>query len=337
MIAKHAGTKLLVFIVVTSMVTLGLATLIGNVRFGASRTYGAFFEDASGLKAGEDVKIAGVPVGKVKSIALQEGGQALVRFTVSSESSVSAEAGVAIKYKNLIGDRYLEVDNGKMPSIPRGEDDPVPAAQTTPALDLDALVNGFRPLLQGLNPEETNELSASLVQVLNGQEQSVGALVRHIGTLSNALADRDHAIGSVVTNLNATLSTVNSRGEQFGTAIDQLQQLVSGLSADSERIAASIERIDEGSRTAADLLAASRVSLKEDIMQLDLLATNLNSRTDTLNLVLAKLPEIYRMVGRSTSYGSFLNFFVCGLAIKFPAPGGSEATPMFTAAAERCR
>ncbi|KAF0960835.1 MCE family protein [Rhodococcus sp. T7] len=333
---KAPGIKLLIFVLVTSLTGFGVATVVGNMRFGSTHTYQAVFSSASGLGNGEDVKVGGVPMGKVQGVELASDGTAVVSFSLSTERPLTAGTTARIKYKNLIGDRYVELSNG--PGAIGALDGPIPLEQTTPALDLDQIVNGFRPLLQGLDPDQTNQLSASLIEVLNGQEASIGRLVTQIGTLSNTLADRDQAIGQVVSNFDAVVGTVNNRGDQFSALIDQLQRLVAGLDGDRDLITNSLVNIDRVTDSLSSVLDQNRPAIAQDVVALGDLASNLNANTDTLNMVLSTLPENYRLIGRVAGYGSFVNFFVCGLAIKYasgPGPGG--VTPMFKAPAERCQ
>lgn len=334
MTKSSPGLKLLIFVLVTTLTGFGVATVVGNLRFGSSHTYSAIFASASGLGNGEDVRVAGVPMGKVTDVALNSDGTALVSFSLSTERPLTATTEAKIKYKNLIGDRYVDLSQGAF--APQPLDGPIPLEQTTSALDLDQVVNGFRPLLQGLDPDQTNQLSTSLIQVLNGQEASISTLISQIDTFTNALADRDQAIGQVITNFNTVLGTVNNRQDQFATLVDQLQHLVAGLNDDRDLISRSLGQIDDVTATMGEVLTENRPTIAQDVSALGDLAGQLNAKTDTLNLILSKLPENYRLTGRAAGYGNFVNFFVCGLAIKY-AQGPGGVTPMFTAPAERCK
>ncbi|MGK2237497.1 MAG: phospholipid/cholesterol/gamma-HCH transport system substrate-binding protein [Rhodococcus sp. (in: high G+C Gram-positive bacteria)] len=331
---KATSAKLVGFVLLTAITGLGVATVVGNIRFGSTDTYQAIFTNAAGLGDGEDVRIGGVPSGKVSDVELQADGTALVSFSVDSEHALTAGTLAAIKYKNLIGDRYLDLAAGDPDPSPLTA--PIPVEHTTPALDLDQVVNGFRPLLQGLDPDQTNRLSNSLVQVLNGQESAVGQLVSEIGSLTNTLADRDAAIGSVVTNFNNTLAAVDGKRDNLGVLFDQLQNIVGGLNADSGAITTSLISIDGLTDALAGVLAENRSDLSAEVASLGTLAARLNAQTDTLDLILAKLPENYRLTGRAAGYGNFVNFFVCGLAVKYGS-GAGDVSPMFTAPAERCK
>ncbi|MBF6215722.1 MCE family protein [Nocardia puris] len=338
MTAKHTGVKLGIFLTITSLITALLFVVVGDLKFVATRSHLALIVSASGLKPGNDVKLAGVPVGKVNSVRFVESSLVEIGFTVDRDIRLLETSTAAIKYKNLIGDRYLEVTVKPDGSKPLSERDPIPAAQTKPALDIDSLVNGFKPLLQGLDPDQANRLSASLVAVLNGEEQQIATFVRQLGELGNTLADRDAVVGTVIDNLGDVLRTVRERGDQFGDLLVDLQQLVSGLAEDRATLTTALDRIDTGSAEVARIVGDNRPAIAQDVNGLEKLAGNLNADSATLSLLLTKLPATYALVNRASSYGSFVNFFVCGLAIRYPTPGGGyDDTPMFTAPAERCR
>ncbi len=112
---------------------------------------------------GDDVRIAGVVVGTVNSIEVVDRRVAQVDFSVDSGQRLPATTNATIKYRNLIGQRYVALDQGAGPTgelLP--EDGQIPLERTRPALNLTVLFNGFQPLFQGLDPEQINKLSMCL-------------------------------------------------------------------------------------------------------------------------------------------------------------------------------
>ncbi|NMO05270.1 MCE family protein [Gordonia sp. TBRC 11910] len=340
----RAAIKLAVFLTATATITAFLFIVVGNLRWGPTTHYSAEFASASGTRTGDDVKVAGVVVGKVTDVRVEAnaGGAhklgAVIDFDVNNDTQVTQATTATIKYKNLIGDRYLQLDTDSSVDAPaRTPGTMLPLSQTKPALDMDALVNGFKPLLQGVDPDQANKLTASLISVLNGRTQDLGVLVSQVGELGQAIADRDAAVGSTVTDLNVVLDTVATRSVAFGQLITQLQSLFTGLADDRVLVRDGLTHIEAASAQLSDLLQRTRPDLTADIAHLRGLAANLNNDTSTLNLVLSKLPAAYQLMGRASGYGSFVNFFVCGLAIRYPTiDGGHADTPMFTVPARRC-
>ena len=334
---RGPAIRLIVFVVITSVIAFLLATVVGNMRFGPTNSYGAMFDNASGLKKGDDVKVAGIAIGKVNSVELETAKTVLVHFNVDTKRPVMSGTIAQIRYKNLIGDRYLQLSDGPGAPKPIAAGGVLPITQSRPSLDIDELVNGFRPLLQGLDPDATNKLTASLIQVLGGQSNNIDDVVRQVGTLSTTLANKDEVVGRVVDNLGAVLATADQRGSDLSNVVLNLQQLLSGLNSDRDKITTAVTQLDGATATVADVLHDARTPLKVDIAQLGILTGKLNAKTDMLNLLLGKLPVAYQKISRVGSYGNFVNFFLCGVAIKYPGLGGAADTPMFTAPAERCK
>lgn len=321
---RSTSIKLLVFATVMAVIFAGLALVFSQYRFSTSNGYQATFTDVSGLAPGDKVRIAGVPVGAVESVSIDDDNQAEVEFNVDSKHSLFDSTKATVRYENLVGDRYMELleGPGSMNLLPA--DGSIPVEQTSPALDLDLLLGGFKPLLRSLNPEQVNQLSEALVQVFQGQGGTLVSLLGHTSSFTNTLADRDQLIGEVITNLNDVLGTINDKGDQFGTTLDQLQQLVSGLAQDRDPIGDAIPRISGATADLAQLLEGARPDLQSTLAEANRTATQLQMGEDDINWVLERLPEAYRKLIRVGSYGSFFQMYVCSANLKFSAPDGQE-------------
>jgi phospholipid/cholesterol/gamma-HCH transport system substrate-binding protein len=229
-------TKLLVFILVTTMATAVLVVTIGNVTFGSSTSYRAEFVDATGVVKGDDVRIAGVKVGVVKEIEIVDRTRALVSFSVQDETRLSKATHAAIRYRNLVGQRYVSLtqeigDSGTLP-----EGGTIPVGQTSPALDLTVLFNGFKPLFQALSPSDLNKLSFEIVQVFQGEGGTLEGLLAHTASVTSTLAARDEVIGSLIDNLDQVLDHIGDRDDQLVRLIRTFRTFVGGLKDDREAI-----------------------------------------------------------------------------------------------------
>jgi phospholipid/cholesterol/gamma-HCH transport system substrate-binding protein len=330
--------KSLIFIVVTITVTVVLAISIAHTGVSATVSYQAVFTDVTGLNVGDDVDIAGVRVGDVTSISVYRHNLALVGFAIQKGRPLPASVTATIKYLNLVGQRYIELGQGTGPvgqTLPPGNT--IPLSQTTPALDLTELFNGFQPLFQALSPGDVNQLSTEIIQVFQGQSPNITALVATVGSLTTTLATRDRVIGQVIANLNSVLHTVSKRSDQLAGLVNTLQALVSGLAADRQPIGNALTAIASLTNATAGLLQVSRAPLATDITQLGRLATNLDNNSGAVTTFLHNLPVKMSQIGRLVSYGSWLNLFLCdalvsGVKEQFgPPPTGVPIT------AARCR
>ena len=318
-----AGIKLGIFTVISILVTGLLAAIMGNVGFGAGKEYKAVFSTASMLQKGDDVRVAGVSVGEVKSIEHYERNHALVTFRVKADVPMTTASRAEIRFLNLVGDRYLALEEGASSDAePLGDGDTLPIEQTSPALDLTTLFNGFKPLFTALQPDQVNELSMNLIQVLQGEGGTVRGLLEHTASLTNALADRDQLIGEVINNLSSTLSTVDSRRQQLSQLVVELKGWMGDLARDRGTIGASLSNISDLTVVLADLLHEGRPVLKADIAELRQLAELLNKKANRDQIVelLDRLPESMTDQTRTGTYGSWYSYYICGFSGRITLP-----------------
>lgn len=332
-----AAVKLVAFMVVTSILTFFLAATIGNLSFGARTRYHAVFGDVTGLLPGNEVRIAGVRVGTVKGLDVVGTDEAKVAFDLDDGRTIPESAVVQLRYRNLVGERYLAIVEGPGGVQPLAEGATIPREQTRDALDLTVLFNGFRPLLQALDPASVNAVAFELVRTLQGEGGTVESLVRRTASLTSTLADRDAVIGRVVTNLGAVLETVDERGEGLSDLVVQLRRLATGFAQDRVAIGESLAGIADLTDATAGLLTDIRGPLKADIAELGGLAKTLDDNKATIDGVLERLPgKLDRIIGTAT-YGSWFNFYLCGFDGRIVLPTGEVLTPQFVNSAERCQ
>jgi virulence factor Mce-like protein len=307
--------KLVIFGLVTVLASYVLISTITNAGYGKQVTYRAQFTDVAGLVSGDEVRIAGVRVGQVTGIGLtaeQDRPTAEVELEVSADVPLPAAVHATIKYRNLVGQRYISLTEGKGSAgrtLERGG--LIPLAQTTPALDLTTLFGGFRPLLQALSPADMNRVSFEIIQVFQGEGTNVESLLNHVASLTNSLADKDAVIGQVIDNLNTVMGSVAARDQQLSNLIVSLQQFVTGLAGDRDAIFNSLQTIDTLATTTSGFLEQARPPLAADIRGLGDLSTNLATSSDVLEGFLKLAPMKIDLITRTAINGSWFNFFMC--------------------------
>jgi phospholipid/cholesterol/gamma-HCH transport system substrate-binding protein len=317
------AVKLLIFITVTTVATSLLVITIGNITFGDSKTYKAVFSDATGVVDGDDVRIAGVKVGTVEGIEIHNRNQALVTFTVDSDSQVTAGTHVAIRYRNLVGQRYLALTQGEGgPSILR-EGETIPLSRTQPALDLTVLFNGFKPLFEALSPQDINKLSYEIITVFQGEGGTLESLLAHTASVTSTLASRDQIIGQLIDNLNEVMVTLGNRDEELSQLIIRLREFISGLSQDREAILGSLESVSDLAVETSGLVSGVRRPLTKDIKELREVAGTLDRNKRELDRAIQVLPIKLRKIGRTAIYGSWFNFYLCNFKGQVTLPNGT--------------
>ena len=336
--------KMTVFAVVTVTLTALLGLTIANTTLGETSGYVARFTDATGLNEGDDIRMSGVRIGQITDISVVDDKWADVRFDVEASRQLPKSVTATIKYRNLIGQRYiaLAVGSGDTNAVLR-PGDTIPLAHTRPALNLTELFNGFQPLFQALKPDEVNKLAGQLIQVLQGEGGTIDSVLAHTASLASTIASKDKVIGQVIDNLNTVLTTVNERTTEVSGLIDQLQQLASGLAAQRQPIGDAISALGDLTQTTAGLLSSARPPIKDDIAALGRLAGNLADHGDTVDRFLAGLPHKVQTISRVSSYGGWYNYYLCSMSGRIGVSdlGVSVDLPLLpvpgTPPAERCR
>ncbi len=303
--------KLMIFILVTSMATGVLVVLIGNLSFESTRSYKAVFSDATGVTKGDDIRIAGVKVGSVKKVEIIDRTDAEIEFTVAKTATVTRSSTATIRYRNLVGQRYISLTQGVGDLSALPENATIPLKRTQPALDLTVLFNGFKPLFAALSPADINKLSAEVIQVFQGEGGNFNQLLTSTASLTNTLADRDKVIGQVIDNLNAVLGTLAGRDKQLNSLITQFQRFMAGLVQDKDAILGSLDSVSALANETSDLVVGIRPPLVRDVKGLRSVAGNLNKNRSELDRAMQVLPIKLEKIGRTAINGSFFNFYLC--------------------------
>jgi phospholipid/cholesterol/gamma-HCH transport system substrate-binding protein len=317
-----AAIKLSIFILVSLIVTGTLTAIMGSFSFGSETEYKADFTSASLVKKGDDVRIAGVTVGSVKGVELKNRDQAEVTFKVKSDVPVTTATRASIRFLNLVGARYMSLEEGQPGAQKLADGATIPISRTTPALNLTELFNGFQPLFQALTPSEVNQLSMNLVKVLQGEGGTIGSLMQNTASLTNTLADRDELIGHVIDNLSSMLKTVDDRHAQLSELVVQLKDWMTNLSHDRKAIGTSVANLSGLTAEVADLLTQGRPYLKADVAQLRRVMTRLNQPKNraALDEVLNRLPVMLKRQTRTGTYGSWYQYYLCDFNGKIILP-----------------
>jgi phospholipid/cholesterol/gamma-HCH transport system substrate-binding protein len=319
---KITGTivRLSIFSLVLLLFTVMIIVVFGQMRFDRTYGYSAEFTNVSGLRQGQFVRASGVEIGKVSSIKLVDGGRrARVNFSVDRAIPLYQSTTAQIRYLDLIGNRYLELKRGEGEGadkvLPPGGF--IPASRTSPALDLDALIGGFKPLFRALDPQKVNTIATALITVFQGQGGTINDILDNTAQLTNQLGQRDQAIGEVIKNLNIVLDTTVRHRQQFDQTVNNLEVLITGLKNHGDQLAGGTAHISNAAGTVADLLAEDRGLLHSSLNYLDAVQQPLIDQQDQLQDYLKRVPTALNMIGRTIgSYGDFVNFYACDITLK---------------------
>lgn len=314
--------RLSLFMVVCTLGIAGIIAVFGQIRFQQEKSYNAVFANVTGLRDGNFVRIAGVEVGKVKEITVNDDATVTVRFSADDSVVLTQGSKAVIRYENLIGDRYLALEEGagSIQRLQPGQT--IPIQRTQPALDLEALIGGFRPLLRALNPVQVNALTGQLIQAFQGEGATISSFLAQTASVTNTLADRDRLIGQVIDNLNTLLGSLGDQSKQFDKAVDSVSELVKGLADRRGDITTGVAYINAAAGSVADLLGQAGAPLQNTVHQLDRTGGQIMADHDYLDNLLEHLPEKYAILARQGLYGDFFSFYLCDVILKLNGKGG---------------
>ena len=320
---RRDATRLGVFLAVCLLGVFGLFAVFGQMRFGEkTQQYRAEFVNVTGLETNDFVRIAGVEVGKVENVEIQPDTTALVEFTADDSVVLTEGSRAVIRYDDLIGGRYLALEEGAGGTQRLQPGDTIPQARTSPALDLDALIGGFRPLFRALDPDQINALSGQLITALQGQGGTINSFLAQTAALTSTLADRDQLIGEVIVNLNTVLGSLGDQSDQFGKAVDSLSQLIEGLSERRQEISDGLAYTNAAAGSIADFLTEARPPLKKTIDETDRAAGIVVADHEYFDNLINTLPDAYQVLARQGIYGDFFSFYLCDIVLKLNGKGG---------------
>jgi phospholipid/cholesterol/gamma-HCH transport system substrate-binding protein len=315
--------RLAIFMAVCLFGIFAVVVVYGQFRFDDTKSYNALFSQVSGLKDGNFVRIAGVEVGKVAKITVRDDSTVNVEFSVDKSVVLTEGNRAVIRYENLVGDRYLALDEGAGSIKPLRPGQTIPLERTQPALDLDALIGGFRPLFRALDPDQVNALTGQLIQAFQGQGAVIGSFLAQTGTVTNTLADRDQLIGEVIDNLNAVLASLGDHSKDLDKAVDSVSELVKGLADRKSDISNGIGYINAATASVTDLLAQARAPFQKTVQETDRAAGIVVADHDYVDNILATLPHKYQILNRQGLSGDFFSFYLCDALLKLNGKGGN--------------
>ncbi len=319
---RAAALRFAAFFVACIFGAFAVLAVFASLRFGPQQTYRAEFSDVTGLKEGNFVRIAGVEVGKVNKISINHNAVAVVDFSVDESVVLTDGNRASIRWADPIGGRYMELEEGAGGLTRIRPGGTIPLDHTTPALDLDTLIGGFRPLFRALDPQQVNALSGQLIAALQGQAGAVGSFLTQAATVTNALADRDDVIKQVIENLDAVLGSLGDHSDQLTKTVTTLSETVKVLADRKTDVSNAVAAVDAASKTVADLLVEARPPLKNTVHQADRTAGLVVADHEYVDDLLNTLPDAYKALARQGLYGDFFSFYLCDLILKFNGKGG---------------
>ncbi|MBF6223612.1 MCE family protein [Nocardia abscessus] len=308
-----------IFAIVSVLVTVVVWNTLARIVSGDTYTYSATFSDVLGLHEGDDVRMAGVRVGKVEKIerardANLKKSVAKVTFVVQRDQTIYSDTKALVRYQNLIGQRYVALAPGKTPNpAPLKNNGSIPIDRTEPSFDVSGLLNGFQPLFQVLQPEQVNRLSETFIQALQGDGVSLSAFIVQAAQLATDFQRRDAILSDVITNLSGVMSGLAKRGDELETLVTQTRALIGGLYDQGQSLLSSTEQIASATTSLVGMMDQIQPSLRTAQNSTSAALTLLIDNGAKLDQAAIDLPNVLSAAGRHTSEGGYANAYLCGL------------------------
>jgi phospholipid/cholesterol/gamma-HCH transport system substrate-binding protein len=290
-----------------------LVIVIGNISFTPRAVYAATFDDVQGLLVNDDVKIAGVTLGRVEGIDHRPGGAVTVDFSLDDHIQVPEDSVVSIRWRNVTGLRYLYLEPGEgAPVEPRHT---FPREQTRSPADLGSLLHRLTPFIDALDPAQQNQILEALSTALVGREDEVQDLIRQGGELTQTIASRDQEIERLLTNSVTVLDAYAAREEQLRGLIDSFAEVSTTLRERNDELDSAIVSIADGQEELHRLVAANDEEIARTLDALERLTGVLREQADDFERTLASSPRGlvgYHLISRT---GQWFNIRSVGTSV----------------------
>ncbi|MDH6199016.1 phospholipid/cholesterol/gamma-HCH transport system substrate-binding protein [Mycobacterium frederiksbergense] len=332
---KYRGALigLSLFMVVSVTLTWLVYVTLRRDVVGKTVPYAALFSDVFGLREGDDVRMAGVRVGRVEKIELQ-GPLAKVSFVVQSDQQMLGRTVASVTYQNIVGQRYLGLSLGNLGDpgpLPAGS--VIPVERTDPSFDVGTLLNGYEPLFSVLNPRDADNLTKGVISSLQGDNASIVALVDQTAQLTESFAGRDQELGAVIGNLNAVAQNLARHNDSLDEVITQARGMVATFDARRPEMVQSMGSISRVVRQLSTITDEVYPPLNQLVTRQPGFAAHMVGIEPQLAFAGANLPLLLKGFARMTNEGAYVSAYVCDLNLTGFFPGLNDVVPIIVDAA----
>lgn len=305
------------FVAVTGLLTAWIAQNISGGRPGDRYQLVATFDDVAGMYDGDDVKLAGITVGQVTDIEVID-GRARVTFAVDKSVRLPDDSVVAVRWRNLIGQRYLGLTPGESDRMLSDGDT---MANARKVVDLGQLVNQLVPLARSVSPDQINEILTTLLQAFEGNDEVFDSMLGDLEGVLATLAERDDTISGLLADYETITAAVASRDAQIGQMVDNLVAISETFAENDALLDRALTELATLSTGLDQVLTRSADELGASLGHLAELTGIAADNVDTLESALQGLPEVFDETLPAVNRGEWLRVSVlCITVVTGPCP-----------------
>jgi phospholipid/cholesterol/gamma-HCH transport system substrate-binding protein len=314
-------------------VTIGAASLIAiallivvafkadSLPFiGGGDTYYASFSDSSGLKANDEVRIAGVRVGKVTGVDL-DGDHVRVAFKIKTDSDFGTETGAQIKVKTLLGAMFLSLEPKGSGQLRSGTT--IPESRTRSAYDVVEAFSGLAERAQDINLDQLTTSLNTLADATANTPEELKSTLNGLSALSANVAARDQQVNLLLTNLKKVSGVLANRNEDIVSLMKDGDVLLRALVARRQAVHTLLVSTSNLSTELTALVQQSRGDLKPALSNLSGVVSVLRKNQTNLDDSLRLLAPFYRVFSSTLGQGPWFDTWISNLP-PGPALGASN-------------
>ncbi|MGI5329578.1 MCE family protein [Actinomadura nitritigenes] len=298
----RSARKFVVFGVVTTLLTVYMAFRIVGADFGSGLHLRATFDDVSGLRSGDQVKVAGTPVGRVTSVKVAD-GRAVVGMKIRPSLHIPVDSSAVIRWKDLIGKREIYLETGSSRTMLK---DGQRLTRTRSAADLGALINDLGPLVGGIDPDEINKILQSFATALDGNQDRIDQMSANLAALLRTLGSRSDTIRQMIGDYKTVTDALAARDRQITETITNLTDLTRAFAQDRGALGTASTRLGDVATNLDKVLGGSAPQLGRLVQGTTDLMEIAHRRIRDLDKMIKSLPAALQALLTLMDGGKFL-------------------------------
>lgn len=283
---------------------------------GGGAGYTAYFSEAAGLRPGNEVRVAGVVVGRVTGVSL-DGAKVAVTFTVKN-AWVGDQTTAAIEIKTLLGEKYLALD--PLGGAPQDPARPIPLARTTSPYDVTQAFSSVGQQISQINTAQLARSLQTLSSAFAGSPPYVRRALRGLASLSSSIASRDAAVTSLLASARQVTGSLATSDAQFQALLSDGNLLLSELRQRETAIHSLLIGTQQLATQLSGLVADDQARLGPALTALNQVTSILQRDQASLRQALALAGPYYRLLGNALGNGRWMDVYLCGLVPKSYLP-----------------
>lgn len=274
---------------------------------GGGAKHQAYFAEAGGLKTGNEVRVAGVKVGKVTGIELR-GARVLVTFR-AKDVELGNQTTAAVKVKTTLGQKFLAVD----PLGPGELNAAIPVSRTTTPYDVNEAFSDLSDTIGQIDTPQLEQSLEVLSDTFRNTPKSVRGAVSGLTDLSRVISKRDQDLQKLLSATRDVSGTLKDRNAEFAKLFQDGSSLLDELAARRQTVQALLSGTERLGIQLKGLVRDNEDRIRPALAKLDEVAAILQRNQDNLESSLRRLGPYYRTLSSATGNGPYIDAYICGL------------------------